>query len=449
MARLYTSNSGLPSSQVHEIFQDSRGFIWISSENGLARFDGMDFTTFRFSRDKAEGLASDLVPTVFEDSRGVLWVGTSRGLQTFDPDNSSFHLVDVNGAPETASPYVSDIIEFKTGTGLSEVWVATSSQGVYILDTETHALKDDRRELLSSNLPTVFMSRLFQDSAGRVWLAGETGGLSVVDGATMRRTDITLDEGIMARSFAEDPDNGDILIGTMSGLYIYEAATGRVRPSADPGARSCEAVSLLPNRANQRAGDKTYIVGTESEGLHVYDKAADRFREASLSRIPFDMSRWKIHALTEDNQGNVWVGAFQTGVLVVPRSMYGFDYLSVGPSGMYGQQHACATSIVRNPADGSLWIGTDGGGILRVGKDGSRTFFTEANSGLTNDSVMALTFDKYGTLWAATYLDGLFTYTPATGFRPFAGPRHPLPCFPESGADHQPGPHQVGEHPDD
>ena len=420
MARLYTSNSGLPSSQVHEIFQDSRGFIWISSENGLARFDGMDFTTFRFSRDKAEGLASDLVPTVFEDSRGVLWVGTSRGLQTFDPDNSSFHLVDVNGEPETASPYVSDIIEFKTGSGSSEVWVATSSQGVYILDTETHILKDDRRELLSSNLPTIFMSRLFQDSAGRVWLAGETGGLSVVDGATMHRTDITFDEEIMVRSFAEDPDNGDILIGTMSGLYIYDAAQGRIRPSADPGARSCEAVSLLPNRANQRAGDKTYIVGTESQGLHVYDKAADRFREASLSRIPYDMSRWKIHALTEDNQGNVWVGAFQTGVMVVPRSMYGFDYLSVGPSGMYGQQHACATSIVRNPADGSLWIGTDGGGVLRVGKDGGRTFFTAANSGLTNNSVMALAFDKHGTLWAATYLDGLFTYTPSTGFRPFA-----------------------------
>ena len=420
MARLYTSNSGLPSSQVHRIYQDSRGFIWISSENGLSRFDGMDFTTFRFSRDKADGLASDLVPAVFEDSRGVLWVGTSRGLQTFDPDNSSFHLVDVNGAPETASPYVSDILEFKTGSESSEVWVATSSQGVYILDTETHAMKDDRRELLGSNLPTAFMNRMFLDSAGRVWLAGETGGLTVVDGATLRRMDITIDEGIFVRSFAEDPATGNVLIGTMSGLFIYEAAAGQIRPSADPDARSCEAVSLLPNQANQRAGEKTYIVGTESQGLHVYDLAADRVREASLSRIPYDMSRWKIHALTEDNQGNVWVGAFQTGVLVVPRSMYGFDYLSVGPSGMYGQQHACATSIVRNPTDGSLWVGTDGGGILRVGKDGGRTFFTAANSGLTNDSVMALAFDAHGTLWAATYLDGLFTYTPSTGFRPFA-----------------------------
>ena len=420
MARLYTSNAGLPNSQIHEIFQDSRGFIWISTENGLARFDGMDFTTFRFSRDKADALASDLVPAVFEDSRGVLWVGTSLGLQTFDPDNSSFHLVDVNGSPDTASPYVSDILEFKTGSGSSELWVSTSSQGVYILDTETHALKNDRREMLSGNLPSQFMNRLFQDSAGRVWMAGETGGLLVVDGLTLQPSDISFDKDIIVRSFAEDPDNGDILLGTMNGLYIYDAAQGRIRPSADPGARSCEAFSLLPNRANQRAGEKTYIVGTESQGLHIYDKATDRFREATLSRIPYDMSRWKIHDIMEDNQGNVWVGAFQTGVLVVPRSMYGFEYLSVGPSGMYGQQHACATSIVRNPADGALWIGTDGGGILRVGKDGSRTFFTEENSGLTNNSVMALAFDKHGTLWAATYLDGLFTYTPSTGFRPFA-----------------------------
>ena len=173
MARLYTSNSGLPSSQVHEIFQDSRGFIWISSENGLARFDGMDFTTFRFSRDKAEGLASDLVAAVFEDSRGVLWVGTSRGLQTFDPDNSSFHLVDVNGAPETASPYVSDIIEFKTGSGLSEVWVATSSQGVYILDTETHALKN---EAACSRIPPAACGWPERPAASRWWTGRRCAG---------------------------------------------------------------------------------------------------------------------------------------------------------------------------------------------------------------------------------------------------------------------------------
>ena len=96
MARLYTSEYGLPNTLVNDIYQDSRGFVWICTENGLARFDGMDFTTFRFSRDRADVLASNLVLTVFEDSRGVLWVGTSMGLQTFDPDNNSFHHIDLH-----------------------------------------------------------------------------------------------------------------------------------------------------------------------------------------------------------------------------------------------------------------------------------------------------------------------------------------------------------------
>jgi signal transduction histidine kinase/ligand-binding sensor domain-containing protein/AraC-like DNA-binding protein len=421
MARLYTTESGLPSSQVKDIFQDSRGFIWISTESGLARFDGMDFTTFRFARDRADALASDLVPTVFEDSRGVLWVGTSMGLQTFNPDNSSFSHIDLRD-PEVpgSTQYVSDILEVRTGPSSTELWVATSQQGVYILDTETHALKDGRRGILNRELASPFVNRVFQDASGRVWLSGETGGLSVVDAATMRKMDIPLEGNPVIQCFAEDPESGDVLLGTMNGIYIYRTSAGRIRASADPTARSCEAVALLPYRTSQRTGSRTFLVGTETEGLYVYDSETDHCREASLARIPYGMSRWKVHTLMEDNQGNVWIGAFQTGVLVVPRSMYGFGYLSVGPAGLYGEQAACVTAIVQNPADGSFWIGTDGGGILRVGNDGRRTFFTAADSGLTNDSVMALAFDRDGTLWAATYLDGLFTYTPSAGFRPFA-----------------------------
>ena len=87
MARLYTSGSGLPNSQIYDIYQDSRGFIWISTENGLARFDGMDFNTFNFDRNNPNSIASDFVLAVIEDSFGTYWVGTSAGLQTFDPEN--------------------------------------------------------------------------------------------------------------------------------------------------------------------------------------------------------------------------------------------------------------------------------------------------------------------------------------------------------------------------
>ena len=66
IARLYTSESGLPNSQIYSIYQDSRGFIWIATENGLARFDGMDFNTFNFDRTNPNSIASDFVLTVIE-----------------------------------------------------------------------------------------------------------------------------------------------------------------------------------------------------------------------------------------------------------------------------------------------------------------------------------------------------------------------------------------------
>ena len=420
MARLHTTETGLPSSLVHQICQDSRGFIWISTENGLARFDGMDFTTFRFERGKADALASDYVLTFFEDSRGTMWTGTSAGLQVFVAEANTFRRVDLKDpASPGSTQHISAITEVRTGAASSELWVATSQHGIYILDIETHALKDRRRDLLNRTLPSPFIYTVFQDSKGSVWIAGETGGLSVVNGATLQPAYLKL-ENTEIRCFSEDPAGGRILIGTMEGLYVYDG-TGGIRPSGDPAARACKVAALLPNRANQRAGEQTFLVGTEAQGLQVYDIVSDRIRPARIPNSPYDISRWKIHALMEDSQGNVWAGAFQTGVLVLPKSMYGFDYLPAGPEGHSGHQSACATSIVRNPADRTLWVGTDGGGLFRMEKDGSRTFYTAENSGLSNNSIMALAYDRHGVLWVATYLGGLFTYTDGGGFKPFAG----------------------------
>jgi len=413
MARLYTTEYNLPNSQVNHIYQDGRGFVWISTENGLARFDGRDFLTFRYRRDKEDALASDLVLTVFQDSRSTLWVGTSMGLQIFDPENRSFHRVDLKD-PESPSStqHISSIAEIKTRNGYSEIWVATSQHGIYILDPETHALKEERRDLLNRSLPSPFVYTIFQDSRGRVWLSGETGGLSVVDGISMQSLGISLNPDTYIRAFVEDPSSGNILLGTMKGLYIYDARTGFLSPSRDPRARECQAYSLLYSTTIQRVGERIFLVGTESGGLLVYDMDSDKLREANIPSISQDISRWKVHSLIEDKQGNIWVGAFQTGVLVIPRSMYGFEYTRV--------DYGCVSSLARDPGDGSLWIGSDGGGLVRIDPDGSREVFNASNSALTNDSVMALAFDGSGRLWVATYLDGLFTYTPSLGFRPFA-----------------------------
>ena len=413
MARLYTTEYGLPNSKVNNIYQDARGFVWVSTENGLGRFDGREFLTFQYRSDKADGLASDLVLSVFEDSRGTLWTATSMGLQIFDNDSRTFQKVDLQD-PESpgSTQHISCILEVKTGGGTTELWVASSQHGIYVIDPETKSLKSSRREQLNRNLPSQFVYTMFQDSRGWVWLAGETGGLSVVEGSTLQSRGITLEPRAQIRSFAEDSYSGNILIATMSGLYVYNASTRYVSISGDSKARTIQACSILFSKSLQKAGDRLFLIGAETEGLWVYDMNTGKMRRPNAPQVPHDTSRWKVHCLMQDNQGNIWIGAFQTGVLVVPRSMYGFEYARVD----YGS----VSSIARNPVDGSLWIGADGGGLTRIAPDGSRKLFDSSNSALTNDSVVDLCFDKHGTLWIGTYLDGLFTYNPYWGFRRFA-----------------------------
>ncbi len=388
--------------------------MWISTENGLARFDGRDFVTFRHVRDKEDALASDLVLTVFQDSRQTFWVGTSMGLQTFDSSQRSFTRVDLNDPIYPGSIlHISAIKEVRTGIGESEIWVGSSQHGVYILDVENHMTKDDRRSKLSPSLASAIVYRMYQDSRGWVWIAGETGGLTVVNASSLEKQDIPFPSTLAIKAFEEDPATGNILLATMTGLYIYEASKGVIRQSSDPAARSCPAFSLLYDKTLNRAGGRSFWVGTELGGLKVYDMAADRISPADLPSVGRDISRWKVHSLIHDNQGNIWVGAYQTGVMVIPSSMYGFEYTRI--------DYGCVSSVAKDPRDGSLCVGTDGGGIHIIAPDGSRKIIDAASSGLTVDSVTDMVFDRSGKLWIATYLGGLFIYTPSRGLRQFAG----------------------------
>ncbi len=421
MARLYTSENGLPSSQVNNIYQDSRGFIWISTENGLARFDGMEMHCLQSDRDSGGSLASNLVLTTLEDRSGVFWTGTSKGLQTYDYESWGFTSVDLgDSAVPLSNQHVSSIVEISTAEEGFELWVGTSQHGIYILDGKTHKPDAERQSIVNSLLPSLFISRIFPDSAGRIWIASETGGLAVVELKTLRDLSGEMCQGetghiageLLVTGFAEDPRSGDVIVSTSnSGLLIYDSASGRLRRSSDRKARECSAMSLLPDRMFGRAGERTFLVGTEGEGFKLYDIGSDSLREAGSGIIPFDTSGWKIHCLMEDNQGNVWMGAFLTGVMVVPKSMYGFDYLPV---------EGCVTSILKD--GGSLWVGTDGKGLVRIDPDGRRTVYNSGNSGLGNNTVMALATDGGGDLWIATYQGGLYRYS-GGAIKPFADNR--------------------------
>lgn len=426
MARLYTSESGLANSQINMIYQDKSGFIWISTENGLSRFDGMNFSTFRFDRNRQTSIASNMVLATYEDSDNNFWVGTSAGLQIFNSEYNTFTKVPLNdeGVPGSYQ-HISTISEIETG-GARKILVTTSGDGVYVLDGKTHGNDKDIQSSINSVLPSNFIYKAFVDSKERLWMSMEDGGLVVYDLKKGERISAIWEKGMkeaendLFNAFIEDNETGNIFIGSFNhGILIYDAEEGHIRKALNSSARNSRVFSFLRNNITPQQGHNTYLAGLENEGIKMFDPAEESLKDIRISNIPHNISSWKVHNLIEDTQGNVWAGAFQTGVMVIPRSMYGFDYMHFSQYGTYSGNRSCVTSIIKDAEKGLLWVGTDGGGLFKVAEDGKVTNISSQNSPLSNNSIMSLALDKRGRLWIATYLGGIVTYTPAEGIRPF------------------------------
>ena len=423
-ARLYDSGSGLPSTQINEVFQGSNGMLWIATDNGLYRFDGLNFLEFHHDKDKAESLGSDLVLKVMEDSKGVTWVGTSTGLQIFDPDTNTFTDVTLDDSGRTH--YIYGLEEVPSGQGKGGILVSASEFGLYLLDMETHVPDDAMRRNFIAPDNSDHFKTVFIDSSSRIWASSEMGGLLVydTDGKTIfedmwEGIAPSLRSQVIVSAFAEDGGTGDIIIGTSNfGILVYEAETGRIRVPSDRAARECKVMSLLVCTRFSPQDQKTVIVGTENQGIKQFSPETRTLSPLSLPNVPYHTENWKVHGLTEDNQGNLWVSAYKTGLMIVPQSMFGFRHFSFG-QGEGDGEGTSLTSAYRDYERGRTWVGSDGKGVFCITGEGRTVNYNSGNSGLPDDSVMSLAVDRRGTLWIATFMDGLVTYTEARGFRRF------------------------------
>jgi signal transduction histidine kinase/ligand-binding sensor domain-containing protein/DNA-binding response OmpR family regulator len=422
MARLYSASSRLPSVSVNAIMQDADGYIWISSESGLARFDGNEFISFQTESDNPFSLRSDRVYQTLQDVNGRLWVATSSALQVFRPETSDFETFNLepDALPGTRH-HISYMEEVRVSENESFLYVAVSGDGgLFVINTRTMALDEERRSALRPHV-TNRTRYLFKDSKSRLWIALGSGGLYFLDAKDPLRLqepawapDLSSQRGtIVVQGMAEDPKTGKLLLCTVEhGLLLYEPEKNLIRKTAG----SALSKAVYPNVAIF-LGDR-FLVGTEDHGLKSLDPETEILTDASFPNQPFHISSWKIRSLTEDRQGNLWVGAYLTGVLVIPRPAYGFDYRNFSLTGAIGDNSGCITGVVRT-ADGTLWASSDGSGLFRVNRDGTTDRFDSTNSRLGSDILLSLCLDKRGKLWLSTYGHGLMTYTSSGGFAPF------------------------------
>ena len=198
-ARLFTSAEGLANSHIHDIFQDSKGFMWISTENGLSKFDGMKFSTFRHERQDTNSLASNIVRTVLEDSKGTFWVGTSAGLQVLDTEYCTFTKFNLEdwSIPDS-DQHITAILEMTIG-GSRKILASSSGHGLYVIEADSWRIDHDTQNAINKMLPSEFISKVFKDSKGRLWITTEKGGLDIIDTEKMTKVSDIWKDGFRRR----------------------------------------------------------------------------------------------------------------------------------------------------------------------------------------------------------------------------------------------------------
>ncbi len=369
--QVWQAREGLPQNSIHAMLQTRDGYLWLGTQEGLVRFDGVQFTVF--DRSSAPWMKSNYVQALLEDKEGGLWVGTNGG------------------------------------------GVARWKDGAFLTATTRQGLAGDQ------------VTCLYQDAEGSLWI-GTSAGLSRAQGVRfgsegvppeLRHEDI--------RAIAEDRHAG-LWVGTAAG-ELYRRVEGIWTPEKIAG------LSAAPVRALSRDRRGNLWIGTEGGGLARWSDGAVQLYPASsglsgnkilsiledrqgslwvgtdgagLSRLAHGewttystrqgLSNGFVASLCEDREGSLWIGTHGGGL----------NRFSDGSFTRYGSSEGLTyddISTFLEGRDGSLWIGTWGGGLNHLKNGVVRAF--SSRQGLSYDEVSAIAEGKDGSIWVGTWGGGL------------------------------------------
>ncbi len=405
--RLFTVSS----THINKICQDHLGYIWIATDYGLTRFDGSEAMTYTRTSD-AGSLLSNTVLTVMEDSERNLWVGTTDGIQLFDPRTQTFITPRLSYPNVPEFSYVNSIIEDRKGN----IWFTTSRSGAVCIrkgDTEPVCYMTTNSRICS-NKTTI----LYEDSFGNIWIGSMDAGITIFNSSTNSMTTLRHDPDDPASLSSnmiftiEQTNDGRLFIGSLDGgIDAYDYRSNRVTRDV---VKVDGNVYILRNSPETN----TMYIGTDGNGLKKYDVATGRLSDVGIAVKEFNPLKAKIHDILTDRQGNLWLGVFQKGALMVPKhddSLINYSYSPFSPALNIGTEPVlCALQS----SDGALWVGTDGDGIYRsAGPEAPMRHIADSGT------ILTIFQDSRGTIWTGNYLNGLSRYNPATDtFVPVALP---------------------------
>lgn len=368
----YGIESGLPQISAISLAQTTDGYIWIGTQEGLARFDGVDFVTFS-SENTPVFQDDNIVALVADRKSDGLWIAShSGGLVHYEA--GEFRAIEI--AADLKVQRITTLAQDAQGM----LWIGIPDGLAHLVDGQVRKVRGNRETGQVDVILVMPSGELILGARDGLFLfsQGEYLKLSYLDDApTSPVRSMCLGASKVA------------WIGTDAGLYGY--ANGRFSD------RLVGSLGPLPIDALLEDRDGNLWIGTESQGVHV-------LRGEKLSSYP-DLDprgRVQIAALLEDKEHNIWIGTQDQGLQALS------DGLMTVFSWEEGLPSRTSLGVV-DDALGGLWVGSPMG-LSRISPSGKVRVYTKAD-GLPSDFVMSLTFDAHGALWVGTRNAGLARFT--------------------------------------
>ncbi|HWF45962.1 MAG TPA: two-component regulator propeller domain-containing protein, partial [Bryobacteraceae bacterium] len=364
---VWTTESGLPQSSVLAIAQTPDGYLWLGTEEGLLRFDGVRFVTF--DKRNTPSLQSDEVDALLVDRRGDLWMGT-RGGGLVLLSGGVFKTFTIRDGLSNDS--VQGLYEDERG----DLWMATDGGGLNRLSHGKFSVYTTKDGLADNAVFSVC-----GDHSGGIWVATHGGLSHRVNG---RFINFSANNGLPSNDirslYADAVDS--LWIGTNGAGLVHLTATGTNTYTTKNGLSDNHIWSIFKDSAG------SLWLGTGGGGV-------TRLHNGEFSRFTRKegFSGEEVWAITEDREGSLWIGSAGGGL----------NRLRNASFTTFGAQEGLSSDItlgVYQDREGALWVGTSDGGVNRFENGKIKTF--TVHDGLSDNQVFSITEDGHGDHWFGT-----------------------------------------------
>ena len=400
VSRLYSTQSGLTSSDMYSISIDSKGLVWIAGTSTVDVFDGTNFYNIGKLFNNYDQI--NAVKWIVEYKDDKYWLATSNGLFLLDGRTCNLEHKMLSEDEDSIMGYsVNHIVDYNRP---DLKLISTEGNGLFVFNTETQAVDTTLTRRLRKIAPFPFCSQVFIDEDGYLWGSVVFRQVFRIDLTTMAMTsfETTPDvDRILATNnishIIQSKKSKNIYFATGNGMLVYDYARRIMRAATNALENPMPITALFEDQNNR------ILVGTDNHGLWMMT------RDESL--IPFinndpsmNIEYAKVRSFTADKEGNLIIGFAQKGIFVLPHNRNEIGYYSFSPS----SNRLNATSVTSIAFDGqNFWVGTDGCGVFKMDAQRLRSQPQPLSEGLKSSLVQTIAIDKHNTVWVGSYGGGL------------------------------------------